>query len=480
MGPRRALALASVLGVLSLVLSATGPGSVASAAGATSPPYQIVTRPSGTLPGRVFTAMAGDTDGSSVVLYGGQTAGDTTDKMFGDTWVYQPGSGWVAKCGSTSPGATVSCGPGPRSSAGMGTGPSGPVMFGGSPTGIDGGGGALPSDTWVWAHGAWAQACADGACGPSGRIFPGVGGNGSRVVMFGGLGGSGLPDDTWVFDGHAWTQTCGTGTAVPCGAPPLVGPAIGWDGQRFVMFGGAPMGAGDIGAPTDDTWTFDGTSWTKVCGTSIGSPCGPAAKSLASMTFQKSPTTTLQGAVLAGGGSLLGGAAEHLDRDVWRYTDGGWTELPTPWPSTTVAFSDGDPPPSGQGPLIGLVAARPADCQILFLGEDPVRDPDFDVHPDSASGGWDLDASGQPAGCVVDPAGTPVTAAVDPAGTTTGAPGALPATGAGASGTTASMARTGRSSEPLAVSGLAAILLGSMGVVVGRARRGSVDRGVNA
>ncbi|HEY3723903.1 MAG TPA: kelch repeat-containing protein [Acidimicrobiia bacterium] len=483
MRPRRALALASVLGLLGLVLSASGLGSAATAAAATTPPYQLVTRPSGALSGRVFTAMAGDTDGSSVVLYGGETPGDATDKMFGDTWVYQPGTGWVAKCGSTTIGASAACGPGPRSTAGMGSGPSGPVLFGGSPTGIDGGGGALPSDTWVWTHGAWTQACADGACGPSGRVLPGVGGNGSQVVMFGGLGGSGVPDDTWVFDGHTWTQTCGTGAAVPCGAPPLVGPAIGWDGHQFVMFGGAPVGSGDIGAPTDDTWTFDGTRWTQVCGTSIGTPCGPAAKALASMTFQKSPTAALQGAVLAGGGALFGGGSQHLDREVWRYTDGAWTKLPTPWPSTTVAFSDGAPPPSGQGPLIAVVAARPADCQILFLGQDPVRNPDFNVTPLTASGGWDADASGQPEGCVADPAGTPVTpvtAPASPAAATTGAPSALPATGAGSSGTTASMARTGRSSERLALAGLVAVLLGSIGVVVGRKRRAPLGRGVTA
>ena len=114
MGPRRALALASVLGLVGLVLSAGGLGSVATAAADPLPPYQLVTRPSGALTGRVFTAMAGDTDGSSVVLYGGETPGDATDKMFGDTWVYQPGTGWVAKCGSTTPGATVPCAGVPR------------------------------------------------------------------------------------------------------------------------------------------------------------------------------------------------------------------------------------------------------------------------------------------------------------------------------------------------------------------------------
>ena len=282
---------------------------------APTPAYQLTTRDSGSLSGRVFSAVAGAADDESVVLYGGQTPGSPAG-VFADTWVYGPSTGWVAQCGSTAPGASAPCGPGPRASGGMARGATGPVLFGGSATGIDGGG-APRDDTWVWRDGGWTQVCGPGTCGPSGRLFPAFGGNGTQVVMFGGFSPTGLADDTWVFDGTTWTRTCGTGAPTPCGAPARVGATIGWDGEQFVMFGGAPMGSTDVAAPTDDTWTFNGTSWTHVCGTSIAIPCGPVARALAGMAFQRQAAPSQQGAVLVGGGNLFGGTTQSLERDAW-------------------------------------------------------------------------------------------------------------------------------------------------------------------
>ncbi len=461
---RRAFAIAAALGAFAAV--ATG----ANGTGASpAPEYRFSARTSGTLSGRIFTAAAGAADGSSVVVYGGGTA-DDSNTTFGDTWEYEPATGWVAKCGSTSAGATHACGPGPRSAAGMATGPSGPVLFGGSPTGIDGGGGSLPSDTWTWNGDAWTQVCTSSACGPGGRLFPGLGGNGHQIVLFGGLGPSGLSDDTWVFDGHGWTQTCGTAVGVACNAPGAVAPTIGWDGHEFVMFGGAPMGASDIGAPTDDTWTFDGTAWTHVCGTSVGHACGPPARALAALAFQRAGDATLQGAVLAGGGSLFGSGTQDLDRDVWRYQAGAWSQLPTPWPSSAVSFTNGGQPPTDSGPLLPVVASRPVDCQIVFVGENPVQDPGFSVAPQTYAGGWDLSGRGQPSVCEADPATTPTSTPVGATATpaSVSGTGALPATGAGSPATTATMARTGRSSTRLAGIGALAVLLGLAAIAMAR------------
>ncbi len=425
----------------------------------------------------MFTAAAGDTDGSSVVLYGGQNPGNVPDPMFADTWVYTPATGWAAKCGSTVPGATAACGPGPRSTAAMASGPHGPILFGGSPTGIDGGGAAPLSDTWVWHHDAWTRVCADGACGPSGRLFAGMGGNGAEAVMFGGLTNGGMADDTWVFNGATWTQTCGTGVPTACGVPGRIGASIGWDGHEFVMFGGAPQGTSDIGAPTDDTWTFDGTAWTQVCGTSIGHPCGPGPRALAGLALQQQTHTTAPGAVLAGGGSLFGGGAQSLDRDVWLFRSGAWTQLATPWSATEVHFTDGDQPPTGSGPLLPFVVAQPTECQVLFVGQNPIRDPDFGVAPQTYTGSWELAGAGRPSDCTTDPAGTPVSmpvgeTAAPPASAPGAAPAVMPLT-AGASGSTptASMARTGTTSGPLAAVGGSAIVLGLVAIAAARSRR---------
>jgi hypothetical protein len=157
---------------------------------------------------------------------------------------------------------------------------------------------------------------------------------------------------------------------------------------------------------------------------------------------------------------------------VWRYRAGGWTQLPTPWPSTRVTFANNTQPPPDSGPLLPIVVARPADCQVLFLGQNPARAATFTVSPQTYTGGWDLSGSGQPSGCVVDPAATPVTA---PVGTTGGATpaaavatSALPSTGAGSPTTTATMARTGRESGRLAAIGAISILLGLLAIAVTR------------
>lgn len=466
----RSAAFVALVGISALVVGLSADGSGA----ATAPTYQFASRDSGALPGRVFSAAAGDADGESVVVYGGEVPGGATSTIFSDTWVYEPGSGWEAKCGSTAPGATAPCGPGPRSSGAMGRASTGAVLFGGSETGIDGGDAPL-SDTWVWKNGAWTQTCASGACGPSGRVFPGLGGNGTDVVLFGGLSATGLPDDTWVFDGETWTQTCGSGLPTSCGVPGLLGPTIGWDGREFVMFGGAPMGASDIGAPTDDTWTFDGTSWTQVCGTSIAKPCGPAPRALAAMAWQRHGISTLEGAVLAGGGTLFGGAGQRLERDAWFWRDGGWTQLSTPWPATTVTFTDDDQPAVGSGPLVPVLAAQPSRCEVLFVGQNPVLDADFAVAPQTYSGGWDLDGTGQPTGCRTEPAATPAT---DPVPETVAA---VPAAttpvheSVAAAPSSAAMARTGRGSDRLAVIGLLAIVIGLGAVACARPRRSPAE-----
>jgi hypothetical protein len=469
---RARTAFALVLGVVAFG-AITAPGS--GAAGA--PTYEMTTRDSGALSGRVFTATAGESDGESVVLYGGERPGDVPDKMFGDTWVYRPSTGWVARCGSTVAGATGACGPGTRSTGALASGPNGVVLFGGTEVGLDGAGGdGPPSDTWVWSNDTWTQVCGPGACGPAGRMFPGLGGNGEQVVLFGGLNEMGVLDDTWVFDGTTWTQTCGSGQPLACGAPGLIGAAIGWDGTQFVMFGGAPAGSGGISDPVDDTWTFDGTKWEQVCGTSMATPCGPTGRALATIAFQRQPSAAQQGALLVGGGSLFSGGAQHLERDAWFWHAETWTQLATPWPDTPTEFTDGGEPPLGSGPLLMLAAPQPSQCQVLLLGVDPVFTTDFGLEPQTYAAGWDLTGTGQPPGCVANPAATPGSVPVDDA---SGVPVAAPTDATAAEDSTASpsaIARTGRGSDRLAVIGGLAVVAG-LGAIFGsrRAARGVVS-----
>ncbi len=461
------LTFALVIGIAAVAV-ATAPG-----LGAASPSYEFVPHDSGALPGRIFSAAAGTADGESVVVYGGESPDDAGNQVLADTWVYRPDTGWVAKCGSTVPEATGPCGPGLRSTGALATGPTGVVLFGGSDSGIDGGGsgsGTGPAtDTWVWDGDAWTQVCAAGTCGPAGRSFPGMAGNGDQVVLFGGLTDTGVLDDTWVFDGTTWTQTCGSGQPAACGAPGAVGAAIGWDGTQFVMFGGAPMGSSGLGDPVDDTWTFDGTKWEQACGASMSKPCGPPARSLGSLAFQRQSTAAVEGALLVGGGNLFTGSDQTLLRDAWFWRDGTWTQLTTPWPATAVTFSDEGPPGAGTGPLLALAAAQPSQCTVLFLGQNPGYAPDFGVEPQTYTAGWDLTGTGQSPGCTVETADTP-------GGTTAAEPAAVPVASeavgvTGTSPASGTIARTGAFTDRLAVTGVLAIVVGLAAVLGARPRR---------
>ena len=446
---------------MALVISAAAIVAVlgvgAGGAGAATASYQFEARDSGALSGRVFAAATSGADGDAVVLYGGEVPGDGHDS-FADTWVYRPSTGWVAQCGSSVAGATDACGPGPRSGGAMASGPTGAVLFGGGPTGIDGGGGPdVSTDTWVWNGGAWTQVCAPGTCGPDGRMFPGMAGNGEQVVMFGGLNGSGILDDTWVFDGTTWEQTCGSGMPLACGPLGMAGAAIGWDGTQFVMFGGSPMGASDLDPPVDDTWTFDGAKWEHVCGASSGPACGPAARALASIAYQQQPDRSLQGAVMGGGGDLFTGGTQVLQRDAWIWRAGTWTQLATPWPATPVTFTDSDQPASGSGPLLSLLAARPTQCQVLVVGQNPVSNgAEFALEPQTFSGGWDLSSTGTPSACTAPPVEIPA-AVPESASVPTAAPG-------NAASPSAQVARTGRGSDRLAIIGALSVLAGAVAI----------------
>jgi hypothetical protein len=312
--------------------------------------------------------------------------------------------------------------------------------------------------------------CADGACGPTGRFFPAVGGNGDQVVLFSGIGTGGILDDTWVFDGTTWTQTCGNGTAVTCGPQGVAGGAIGWDGTQFVLFGGTPFGESDGVPPVDDTWTFDGTTWTQVCGSSISQPCGPAARSIASAAFQKAADASNQGLVMGGGGNLFSGSEQTLQRDAWMWRSGSWTQLPTPWDDTPVSWIGDAQPAPGTGPLIALLAGRPASCQVLMVGQNPTGSgATFSLQPQTYTAGWDLDASGAPSGCTADPAG-PAGSPTDPPGQGADAPASSPLPATDGTGSTGSIARTGATSDRLALVGAASVLLGLVAVRGGRPR----------
>jgi hypothetical protein len=358
----RAVATALVVGCV-----VVGSG-LTSVAGASTAPPLVFTQPAtnATLASasRVFDASAGDASGTRVVLYGGEAPASNTARR--DTWVNEPDGSWQPMCGTQVAGATAACGPGARAGLGMADAPGGIILYGGFPNSIGGSGGNPPDgDTWRWNGSKWSRVCTAATCGPGGRALMAMAGNGSSAVMFGGLGTSGSLADTWVFDGHTWTETCGQ-TGSPCGPMGLGGASMAWDGEHYVLFGGADLNGN--GAPVDDTWIFNGARWTRVCGTSIGHPCGPAARGLAAFAFANNPVAALRGAVLAEGGDIFGSGTQHLERDAWFFDGAVWTRLDPPWNGAAVFWPNSGSPPVGPDPLLGTMAAKPAFCSVVYLG----------------------------------------------------------------------------------------------------------------
>jgi hypothetical protein len=79
-----------------------------------------------------------------------------------------------------------------------------------------------------------------------------------QVVLFGGDYAKIQTEDTWTWDGQTWTQQHPT-TSPPARYDSSMAYDVGH--QQVVLFGG--FGAGMM---TGDTWTWDGHDWTHANG----------------------------------------------------------------------------------------------------------------------------------------------------------------------------------------------------------------------
>ena len=130
---------------------------------------------------------------------------------------------------------------------------------------------------------------------------------GKHVLVFGGYDDVGYRNDTWTWDGNTWTQQA------PATSPaPRAGPGIAFDRvtRQLVMFGGY-TGSAYLG----DTWTWDGSTseWThRTTATKPPRVSGP-------MLF----TDPLSGHV-----DMFGGFDGMLFQNTtWQWTGSDWLNL---------------------------------------------------------------------------------------------------------------------------------------------------------
>ena len=194
---------------------------------------------------------------------------------------------------------------------------------------------------------------------PSARAWPSMVYDAAReeVVLFGGYLNSAVNDDTYTWDGETWTLE------TPDDAPSprwISGAAYDRGRERVVLFGGvAPQLSTD---GFDDTWEWDGDTWTE-----IDTPQAPPGRGVhGNMTYDAVRETV----VLFGGGTQPWG---QVFDDVWEYDGTTWTQL------------DVAPGPLGR---VGACFeyAGPSTRVVLFGGG--VWDPYFGDTWTLDDGGW--------------------------------------------------------------------------------------------
>jgi hypothetical protein len=122
----------------------------------------------------------------------------------------------------------------------------------------------------------------------------------SEVVMFGGVNGGGLRDDTWTWDGTTWTRR------YPATSPSArFGEGMTYDAVhgQVVLFGAC--------CDRRDTWTWDGTTWTRQ-----HPPTSPSARGEMGLAYDAARGD----AVLFGGNSDDGGRLG----DTWTWDGTHW------------------------------------------------------------------------------------------------------------------------------------------------------------
>ncbi|MEI7769670.1 MAG: kelch repeat-containing protein [Chloroflexales bacterium] len=194
-------------------------------------------QPAQSPPARQAHTMAYDAKHGQLLLFGGESGGT----LLSDTWRWD-GSAWAQLSSGPAPTARMA------SSAAYDAASQRILLFGGS--GLI----SLLNDTWAWDGITWAHL--SDLVAPSQRTQAAIADDASsgQVLLFGGSGGGNALDDTW-----RWAPESGWHQILPATSPPpRFGHAMAYDPLRnqVLLFGGYN------GTSRNDTWTWDGTTWT--------------------------------------------------------------------------------------------------------------------------------------------------------------------------------------------------------------------------
>ena len=307
---------------------------------------------------RVDTAMAYHAGRGRIVLVGGSAGADEIWELYWNT--VSASWQWNQIC------LAGSCGTAP-------TGRSAHAMAYDSDRGrivLYGGNSVTGDETWelgwnsltsTW---SWTKACAAGVCGP-GRLYrPGMAYDAARrrTVLFGDVFGAEEADGTWEWDGSHWTKICGTGTA--CDGPPTtLGPVMTYDTahQQIVKSGGS-VGASSL----NETWILHSGDLQ---------PAQAAFFRFVYARLDATPTLlSITPTVYAGadGYATAGGCTADSGAELLAWHRGAWWSLATNDASTEAPA------------LMSVTLTDPAVLGRLLIG--PYQDLALAVRPVAVSG----------------------------------------------------------------------------------------------
>lgn len=268
------------------------------------------------------------------------------------------------------------------------------VLFGGIT-----GSGTLSNETWTWDGQNWTEQTP--MLSPSGRAEASMAfdANTNQLVLFGGDDGA-TPNetvnDTWTWDGTTWTQSTGQITDLPS---PRASASMAYDtaSGQLVLFGGTDNAADTF----DDTWTWNGVGWTEQ--NTSDAPQWPFATSMAY-------DPAISQLVLFGGDGGPGGA---FTDQTWTWNGSFWNQV-----SSTTSPPDED--------NASLAYDGSSGQFVLLTGLDSL---DVSPYEQALAETWTYDGSGIPATTtprvIIGPAPIPVNpgqvsyaVSVQPAGST--------------------------------------------------------------
>jgi hypothetical protein len=335
-----------VMGSLALITLAGG------ATQAATPSYVAWTQANGSAngctttcpaspPPRAANTVAYDGATGEVMLFGGLGSSFTP---LNDTWAWD-GTTWTQVADAADAGCTTTCTDSPpaRAASMMTYDPASNqlVVFGGDADGGD----VNNNDTWTWDGTSWSQVAdsSDPGCTTSCIGSPPARSGGAmaydpaigKVVLFGGLGDA--TNDTWTWDGTSWTQVADGGdpgctTTCTDSPPPTISGAMAFDvpANQLIMFGGGEYNG-------NATWNFDGTTWTQLddgtdAGCTDACTSSPPPRSGAGMEYDPA----VQAVVLFGGLNNFTNV-----NDTWTWDGTAWTQVDDDAdPGCTTACTD--------------------------------------------------------------------------------------------------------------------------------------------